>query len=302
MQAGAVKKIKNTVLFLEKPAQSYTKTVNSGTETGLYYYGARYLDPKTSRWISADPAMGEYVPSPGQRPDKLPGMGGVYNIINFHCFAYAGNNPIRLTDPDGRDIEGYIKHDQEFKQKREQQRLERLEKIKNGEIGTFTQNQWTVDLDFKESFAGSACAATAYLNTVARAYALENDMEMTVEMGAGCLRSAINEGLINKYTANIDGLIADTITHMAERAGIRGTLEYVDEGTNAMWKVYSLHRGYYPDKSQKCHFVNASTEGKYYDPYNGSIKNLADDTLSPKRGIRGINYNPPPLKNYRYYK
>lgn len=23
-------------------------------ETGLYYYGARYLDPKYSRWISTD--------------------------------------------------------------------------------------------------------------------------------------------------------------------------------------------------------------------------------------------------------
>jgi RHS repeat-associated protein len=29
---------------------------------GLYYYGARYLDPKYSRWISADPALGEYLP------------------------------------------------------------------------------------------------------------------------------------------------------------------------------------------------------------------------------------------------
>ena len=25
-------------------------------ETGLYYYGARYLNPRTSRWISSDPA------------------------------------------------------------------------------------------------------------------------------------------------------------------------------------------------------------------------------------------------------
>ncbi|MEM5948974.1 RHS repeat-associated core domain-containing protein, partial [Spirochaetia bacterium 38H-sp] len=31
-------------------------------ETGLYYYGARYLDPKTCLWISGDPALGEYVP------------------------------------------------------------------------------------------------------------------------------------------------------------------------------------------------------------------------------------------------
>ena len=30
-------------------------------ETGLYYYGARYLDAKYSRWLSADPALGEYM-------------------------------------------------------------------------------------------------------------------------------------------------------------------------------------------------------------------------------------------------
>jgi RHS repeat-associated protein len=31
-------------------------------ETGLCYYGARYLDSKASRWLSTDPAVGDYVP------------------------------------------------------------------------------------------------------------------------------------------------------------------------------------------------------------------------------------------------
>nr|WP_024468266.1 RHS repeat-associated core domain-containing protein [Treponema pedis] len=31
-------------------------------ETGLYYYGARYLDPKYSRWLSGDPALNDYIP------------------------------------------------------------------------------------------------------------------------------------------------------------------------------------------------------------------------------------------------
>jgi RHS repeat-associated protein len=51
-------------------------------ETGFYYYGARYLNPKTSMWISADPAMGDYVPrapvddEAKKHNERLPGMGG----------------------------------------------------------------------------------------------------------------------------------------------------------------------------------------------------------------------------------
>jgi RHS repeat-associated protein len=77
-------------------------------ETGLYYYGARYLDPRTSRWLSADPAMGEYVPEAPineeakKRNGILPGQGVVFNLVNLHVYHYAGNNPVKYTDPDGR--------------------------------------------------------------------------------------------------------------------------------------------------------------------------------------------------------
>ena len=71
-------------------------------ETGLYYYGARYLDPKYSRWLSGDPALGEYIPAAGADTSKLAGMGGVYNIVNLHLYHYAGNNPVKYTDPDGK--------------------------------------------------------------------------------------------------------------------------------------------------------------------------------------------------------
>jgi RHS repeat-associated protein len=80
-------------------------------ETGLYYYGARYLDPQTSRWLSTDPAMGEYIPQAPvdeearQRNGNLPGMGGVFNTINLHVYHYAGNNPVRYINPDGRSEE-----------------------------------------------------------------------------------------------------------------------------------------------------------------------------------------------------
>ncbi|EMB38907.1 RHS repeat-associated core domain-containing protein, partial [Treponema denticola ATCC 35404] len=80
-------------------------------ETGLYYYGARYLDPKYSRWLSGDPALNDYIPKAPiddeakKHNENLPGMGGIYNTINLHVYHYAGNNPVKYTDPDGREIE-----------------------------------------------------------------------------------------------------------------------------------------------------------------------------------------------------
>ena len=75
-------------------------------ETGLYYYGARYLDPRYSRWISTDPALDEYIPGAGNENSKdverLPGMGGIYNTVNLQLYHYAGNNPVKYTDPDGK--------------------------------------------------------------------------------------------------------------------------------------------------------------------------------------------------------
>ncbi len=52
-------------------------------ETGLYYYGARYYDPKVSLWLSVDPLAEKY---PGMSP-----------------YTYTADNPVVLVDPDGRD-------------------------------------------------------------------------------------------------------------------------------------------------------------------------------------------------------
>ena len=53
------------------------------TETGLYYYGARYYDPRVSLWLNVDPLAEKY-------PHTSP-------------YTYVNNNPIMLVDPDGRE-------------------------------------------------------------------------------------------------------------------------------------------------------------------------------------------------------
>jgi RHS repeat-associated protein len=53
-------------------------------ETGLYYYGARYYEPRISQWMSADPMQ-----------EKYPGVSS---------YAYCVQNPVRFIDPDGKKI------------------------------------------------------------------------------------------------------------------------------------------------------------------------------------------------------
>jgi len=55
------------------------------TETSLYYFGARYYDVTTGRFLTTDPAKGHI-----QQPASL------------HHYFYANQNPLRFTDPDGR--------------------------------------------------------------------------------------------------------------------------------------------------------------------------------------------------------
>ena len=51
-------------------------------ETGLYYYGARYMNPMTSLWYGVDPLAEKY-------PDES-------------VYAYTHNNPVKFVDPNGK--------------------------------------------------------------------------------------------------------------------------------------------------------------------------------------------------------
>lgn len=86
------------------------------SETGLYNFGARMFDPRTSRWLSVDPAMYQmdFIPvapnsdTARRHNENLPN-GGVFFTLNLHVFNYSNNNPLKYKDPDGRFPIDFIK-------------------------------------------------------------------------------------------------------------------------------------------------------------------------------------------------
>ena len=64
-------------------------------ETGLYYYGARYYDPRLSLWMSTDPLE--------------------ETAFNISSYTYCHNNPIIFIDKDGRfDFDGTVENNKYY--------------------------------------------------------------------------------------------------------------------------------------------------------------------------------------------
>ncbi len=71
-------------------------------ETGLYYYGARYYNPRESVWLSTDPLSG-YNPI-FETEHYIDGQhnGGIFNSFNHNTYGYCYQNPVILVDPNGK--------------------------------------------------------------------------------------------------------------------------------------------------------------------------------------------------------
>ena len=74
-------------------------------ETELYYYGARYMHPRNSTWISADPAGFELVnPMEQDEKGKLVAKQSYSLIEGVNWYSYCSNNPVKYVDPSGLEI------------------------------------------------------------------------------------------------------------------------------------------------------------------------------------------------------
>ncbi|WP_309254113.1 RHS repeat-associated core domain-containing protein [Prevotella brunnea] len=73
-------------------------------ETGMYYYGARYYEPRLGLWMSVDP-ISNYDPRNSENYLDGEHNGGVVNAQNLNPYQYCYQNPVRYNDPNGMQVD-----------------------------------------------------------------------------------------------------------------------------------------------------------------------------------------------------
>lgn len=84
-----VSTVQNNKMFVGKEKDS---------ESGFYYFGARYMDAMAGRFISPD-VIGPIDPRIGQVNQKM-----LRNPQLLNRYTYALNNPYKFMDPDGKEV------------------------------------------------------------------------------------------------------------------------------------------------------------------------------------------------------
>ena len=100
------------ILFEEHTTSVQTPYLFNGKEldreTNMSYFGARYLDMKTSLWLNVDPLA---IPNPAMQ-DQYYGdgqhNGGIFNSRNLNSYGYCYQNPILYVDPNGKQANSSV--------------------------------------------------------------------------------------------------------------------------------------------------------------------------------------------------
>jgi RHS repeat-associated protein len=132
------------------------------TETNLYYYAARYMDPRTSRWISSDPA-GAMLANPMGDDGKPRENFSLIESMNH--YSYVSNNPVKYVDPTG------MEHDSPDSIQLEQQKI--LEggtfapdpdQFAGGNISYLDQEWFDETYNLDDSNGTQSCMTAALIN------------------------------------------------------------------------------------------------------------------------------------------
>ncbi len=192
-------------VFVEERNNSFStnfliKAKELDNETGLYYYGARYLDPTGAMWLSVDPMWEKYA---GMSP---------YN--------YCMGNPVKMVDPDGRDVKnGHEAEIEEYSAKLEELKPSVDRNLTRESVDRKTWRSYKRDVkqydDYNELYEQALVdyektknRIEEYKNTDPEYFNKINNLSVTVEGGKSV---PIDVYVFNGgYDVEIDGEIYDT--------------------------------------------------------------------------------------------
>ncbi|MFV0305101.1 MAG: RHS repeat-associated core domain-containing protein [Moheibacter sp.] len=241
--------------------------------TGLYYYGARYYNPRVSNWLSVDPLAEKY-------PSISP-------------YAFVANNPIIFVDPDGRQIEPGSQKE--------------WDKQKNAVISERDRLQGKIDgLNTKASEKGwSAEKLSRKMGNMGDRVSNLNGTLTTL----GTLESSDQVYQLDKISGAVGGITLDTksnnivisfnstsnFVHETTHAGQFETGDLAFNTTTGLSLAQDLNDEVSAYKAQYS-FDPSSTGGKNLNTINANwVKTLTDSStgglLYSGHGIQSININ-----------
>jgi RHS repeat-associated protein len=231
-------------------------------ETGLYYYGARYLNPQTSMWLSADPAMGEYIPQAPINDEakkynqNLPGMGGVYNYVNLHTYHYAGNNPVKLVDPDGR----FIDEQKDTTRVKYRKRSIEMKDIKWGSLGNIADNGCGVIAAYNVLYSKNPYTSFIKVRDELKkmgAYVLFGKLGVLPEALTSLMKSNYNDVYSNFDLSGIDLLNGSN----AEKTGKAGAVIVLVAWDEPLKNGMHYFTGIHKEGTDEFYFYNSGITG-----------------------------------------
>ena len=160
----------------------------------------------------------------------------------------------------------------------------------NSAIPTYTkQGTFTCGNGYTKNFGNHACAATSLLNELSEQYTEETGKALTDKQIYDAMAAAVKSGKIDASDATVNNW-EEAANAMAVSMGLKGTYKYTTDVSKADAIIYAWDKkdGPAPD-----HFVNDIGNGRYYDPYSGTIGDVSALKLATtgNGGYRMLDYS-----------